>query len=196
MKIVDMSRIGAFEVLNIAAKALSEDKVLVCPTDTIYGFIGNATSKKAVEKIFRIKHRRKDKPLGIFVKDLAMAKKFAKITKRQEAFLQKAWPGRVTAVLQVKKQFPEGIGTKETIGIRLPKYPFLNLLFKKFNHALAQTSVNIARNKPIERVEDMVRVFGKRKWKPDLILDAGKLPFSRPSQVIDITTEKRKVLRP
>lgn len=196
MKVVNISRIGVSAAVHIAVKALSQGKVLVCPTDTIYGFIADAQNPKAVEKIFRIKHRSKEKPLGIFVKDLAMAKKFATITKRQEAFLQKAWPGKVTAVLQAKKQFPEGIGTKETIGIRVPKYHFLRLLFKKFNHALAQTSVNISRAESLERVEDMVRVFGKRKCRPDLILDAAILPFSRPSRVIDLTGNKKKILRP
>ena len=195
MKVVDISRIGAFAAMNIAAKALAQGKVLVCPTDTIYGFIADATNAKAVEKIFRIKHRRKEKPLGIFVKDLVRAKKFAKVTKTQEVFLKKVWPGKVTVVLQMKKRFPKGVGIRKTIGIRVPKYHFLDLLFKKFNHALAQTSVNISDTPPLKRVKDMVRVFGRRKWKPDLIFDAGKLPSSRPSKVIDMTTEKRNIIR-
>ena len=195
MRIVDISQTPTEKLLDIAVRALSQGKVLVCPTDTIYGFIGDAANIKAVEKIFCIKHRRKEKPLGIFVKNLAMAKKFAKITKRQEAFLKKVWPGKVTVVLRVKKRFPEGVGTQKTIGIRVPKYPFLDLLFEKFNHALAQTSVNISDAPPIKKVKDMVRIFGKRRWKPDCILDAGALLISRPSRVIDMTTEKRKIIR-
>lgn len=195
MKVVSISRIGVSEALKIAAKALSQSKVLVCPTDTIYGLLADAQNPKAIEKIFRIKHRSKEKPLGIFVKDLAMAKRIAKVEPLQEEVLKKVWPGKVTAVLHIKKQFPEGVGTKETIGIRVPKYYFLDLLFKKFNHALAQTSVNISNTPPLQKVGDMIRVFGKRKWKPDLILDAGALPFSRPSKVIDMTTEKRKIIR-
>lgn len=195
MRIVDISKIAVSEALNIAAKALSQGKVLVCPTDTIYGLIADATNARAVEKIFRIKHRKREKPLGIFVKNLAMAKKLAKVTKTQEAFLKKVWPGKVTAVLQMKRRFPKGVGVQNTIGIRVPKYHFLNLLFKKFNHALVQTSVNISDTPPLQRVQDMAGVFGKRKWKPDLIFDAGTLPLSRPSIVIDITRENKKILR-
>jgi len=195
MKVVDISKIAASEVLRIAAKALSQGKVLVCPTDTIYGFVADATNAKAIEKVFRIKHRRKEKPLGIFVKDLAMAKNIARVSPSQEKFLQRVWPGKVTAVLYVKGKFPTGVGTQKTIGIRAPKYHFLDLLFQKFNHAIAQTSVNISDTPPLKRVKDIVRVFGRRKWKPDLILDAGKLSFSRPSTVIDITKEKPVVLR-
>ena len=195
MKVVDISKIVVSEALNIAAKALSKGKVIVCPTDTIYGFIADAQNLKAVAKLFRIKLRRKEKPLGIFVKDLATAKKIAGIRPLQEKFLKTVWPGKVTAVLYASKRFPKGVGTKETIGIRVPRHNFLNLLLKKFNHALVQTSVNISDTPPLQRVADMVGVFGRRKWKPDLILDAGKLPSSRPSKVVDMTGEKTKILR-
>src|SRR3989338_3031264 len=195
MKVVDISKIVVSEALNIAAKALSKGKVIVCPTDTIYGFIADAQNLKAVAKLFRIKLRRKEKPLGIFVKDLAMAKKIAGIRPLQEKFLKTVWPGKVTSVLYASKRFPKGVGTKETIGIRVPRHKFLNLLLKKFNHALVQTSVNISDTPPLQRVADMVGVFGRRKWKPDLILDAGKLPSSRPSKVVDMTGEKTKILR-
>jgi L-threonylcarbamoyladenylate synthase len=195
MKVVDIAKIGVRKALNITVKALSGGKVLVCPTNTIYGFFGDAENAKAVEKIFRIKHRKKEKPLGIFVKDLAMAKTIARVSPLQEKYLKKIWPGKVTAVLQVKKKFPKGVGTGKTIGIRVSKHYFLDLLFLKFNHAIAQTSVNISDTPPLTRVRDMVRMFGKRRWKPDLILDAGTLPPSRPSTVIDITKEKPVLLR-
>jgi L-threonylcarbamoyladenylate synthase len=195
MKVVDVSKIAVSEILRIAAKALSHGKVIVCPTDTIYGLIADAENAKAVEKIFRIKHRKKEKPLGIFVKDFAMAKKIARVRPLQERFLKKVWPGKVTAVLQVKKKFPKGVGTEKTIGIRIPRYHFLDLLFSRFNHAIAQTSVNISDTVPLKRVRDMVKVFEKRTWKPDLILNAGALPLSRPSKVIDMTTERNKILR-
>jgi L-threonylcarbamoyladenylate synthase len=195
MKVMEFSEGNLEKLVLIAQDSLKKGKVIVCPTDTIYGFIADAENAKAVEKIFRIKHRKKEKPLGIFVKDLAMAKKYARIRPLQERFLKKVWPGKVTAVLQIKKEFPRGVGTEKTIGIRIPRYHFLDLLFLKFNHAIAQTSVNISDTPPLKRVRDMVRVFGKRKWKPDLILDAGALPLSRPSKVIDMTKEKNKILR-
>ena len=107
MKVVVLRENNKDIIVGMAAKALSQGKVLVCPTDTIYGLLGDAANAKAVEKIFRIKHRRKENPLGIFVKDLAAAKKLAKITRSHEAFLKKAWPGKVTAVLPARKKFLE-----------------------------------------------------------------------------------------
>ncbi len=69
------------ETIDKIAKELKRGKVIVCPTDTVYGLVADATNKKAVDKIFEIKERLRAKPLPIFVKDLKMAKKFARINK-------------------------------------------------------------------------------------------------------------------
>jgi len=90
-------------VIESAIKAIKKGKVLIFPTDTVYGLICDAKNKKAVEKIFKIKNRPKNKPLPVFVKNIEMAKKLAKISGKQEKFLKKVWPGRVTAVLTLRQ---------------------------------------------------------------------------------------------
>ena len=52
-------------------KLIKQGKVIVCPTDTVYGLIADATNKKAVEKIFKIKKRSLKNPVPIFVKDIS-----------------------------------------------------------------------------------------------------------------------------
>jgi len=79
------------KIIDQTVEELKKGKVIVCPTDTVYGLIADATNKKAVEKIFKIKKRPKNKPLPIFVRDLKMAKKLAEIDKNQEKFLKKVW---------------------------------------------------------------------------------------------------------
>jgi L-threonylcarbamoyladenylate synthase len=68
---------------------LRKGMVLVCPTDTVYGLVCDAKNEKAVEKIFGIKQREKTKPLAVFVKNIAEAKKIAIINENQKKFLQK-----------------------------------------------------------------------------------------------------------
>jgi len=91
------------EIVKIAVQSIKQGKVIVCPTDTIYGLIANVANKKAVERIFKIKKRSKKKPYPIFIKDLKQAKKIARIDKKQEKFLKRVWPGEITAVLKRKK---------------------------------------------------------------------------------------------
>src|ERR1700680_722151 len=88
--------------LNKAISILKKGGMIICPTDTVYGFLADASNKKAVEKIYKIKKRPKSKPLSIFVKDLKMAKELADIDRNTEIWLKKNWPGKVTAVLKRK----------------------------------------------------------------------------------------------
>ena len=66
---------------------------MICPTDTVYGLVADATNKKAVEKIFKIKKRPRSKPLAVFVKDIKMAKELAEIDERQEEILKNTGRG-------------------------------------------------------------------------------------------------------
>lgn len=103
MKILKLSSKNQKEIIEEVRKAIKEEKVIVLPTDTVYGLVCDATNEKAVEKVFKIKRRKIGKPIPIFIKDLKMAKKLAFVDKRQEKFLKKMWPGKVTVILRPKR---------------------------------------------------------------------------------------------
>jgi len=191
-------------------KSIKKGKVVVCPTDTVYGLICDATNEKAVEKLFGIKKRFKRKPIPIFVKDIKMAKKFAEIGKNQEKFLRKVWftrpnfketwtgKGKVTVVLKVKKKkiLPKGILSSENkIGIRIPDCKLVNILLEKLNFPLTGTSANISGRSPSTEIKKVLRQFEKEKIQPDLVLDVGNLKKAKPSTVIDLTNLKPKIIR-
>lgn len=208
MKILRLNRENSKEITEIAVKLIKQGKVIICPTDTVYGLIADATNKKAVEKIFKIKKRPKSKPLPVFIKDVKMAKELALIDKKQEKFLKKYWPGKTTTVLKSKiPTFVKAMAgrqkskikiygvDKKTIALRVPKYEFLNNLMEEFGGPIIQTSANISGKSASTKIEYIIRQFGGQKNKPDLILDAGSLLKNKPSKVIDLTGEKLKVLR-
>jgi L-threonylcarbamoyladenylate synthase len=184
------------KILKITLESIKQGKVIVCPTDTVYGLICDAKNKKAVRKIFKIKKRSFQKPISIFIKDLKMAKKFAQIDKKQEMFLKKYWPGKTIAILKATKiRFPRGIVCQwGKIGLRIPKHKLLNELLNKFNGPLAQTSANIS-GKPVPAtIKEILKQFDK-KYQPDISIDAGKLS-GKSSKVIDLTISPPKILRP
>jgi L-threonylcarbamoyladenylate synthase len=182
--------------LRTIIKAIKNGKVIVCPTDTVYGLISDVASKRAVNRIFKIKKREISKPIPVFVRNLKAAKKIAEINKNQEKILRKFWPGKITAVFKRKKTKIKLYGIdKKTIALRVPKYRLINVLLKKINRPLAGTSANIS-GKPAEtRIKEVLRQFENKKNRPDLIIDAGNLKESKPSKVIDLTGSKPKVLR-
>ena len=194
----------------IATEAIKTGKVVVCPTDTVYGLIADATNRDAVQRTFRIKKRLKKNALPIFVKNLKMAKDLAEINKKQERILKKIWPGKVTVILKKKSRIKIFGADKKTIGLRIPNYKLVNILLEKLNRPLIGTSANISGKPASTRIKEVLKQFknpapkgrgslNKVEWqkiKPDLVLDAGNLPKRKPSKVIDLTGKNVKILRP
>jgi len=181
------------QILNKVVFALEKRRVVICSTDTVYGFLADASNKKAVEKIYKIKKRPRSKPLAVFVKDLKMAKELAEIDEEQEKMLKKYWPGEYTFILKRKKEIRLFDRAKNTIALRIPKYKFLNDLLKKINKPLAQTSVNISGQEPLIKSEKIIKQF--QKTEDLLFIDAGNLPKKKPSAIMDLTKDNIKILR-
>lgn len=179
-------------VIKLAARLIKDGKVVVFPTDTVYGLLADARNKKAVERIFLIKKRSKKQYLPVFVKDIKMAEKLGQINKEQKVLLRKYWPGKITVVLKRKGNNKFYGLDKNTIAIRIPKQKFLNILLDKLNFPVVQTSANISGVLPITSIEEISKQF--KKNKPDLIIDGGKLK-TKSSKIINLITKPYKVLR-
>lgn len=179
--------------LNKAATVLKNGGVVICPTDTVYGFLADASNKKAVEKIYRIKKRPKSKPLSVFVKNIAMANEIAFIDERQTKILKKFWPGKYTFILKRKPGIKIYGVKRDTIALRIPKHAFLQKLLKKIDRPLVQTSVNISGRRTIDTISGIIKQFGKKQI---LIIDGGDLKSGKASKIIDATKDTINVLRP
>lgn len=196
MKILKIDKKNLRKVVRVTEKSIKKGEVVLCPTDTVYGLLADATNKKAVERVFKIKKRPKGKPIPIFVKNLEMAKKLAFVDKKQEKFLKMVWPGKITVVLKSRNVLPKRIfGRTKTIGLRIPDYKLVNNLLLELNRPLTGTSANISGKPASTKIREVIKQFEKEKIKPDLVLDAGNLKPSSLSRVIDLTGKKFKILR-
>jgi L-threonylcarbamoyladenylate synthase len=185
------------EAISEALNCLKYGGIIVYPTDTLYGLGANALNDIAVRKIFKIKERSLSKPLPILVKNMIWAKELAHISDINEKRLSKLWPSaKVTAVLLKKRIVPSDLtsGTN-TIGIRVCDTPFVDKLLGKFGYPLTSTSANISGQEPSHDINKVVEMFKGKIYKPDLVIDAGILPKSEPSAVLDLTGKKPKILR-
>jgi len=185
-----------------AIEFLNSGGVVIFPTDTVYGFLADASNKKAVNKIYKIKKRPKSKPLPVFVKDFKMAKELAEINEKQAKFLKSKWPGRYTFLLSSLRGVPPAGGAtwqskkyiikNNKIAIRIPKYKLLNDLLKKINKPLVQTSVNVSSEPALTKIGNIINQFGKKNV---LIVDGGNLKKTKSSKILDLTGGKIKVIR-
>ena len=134
--------------------------------------------------------------MPIIVKNLIWAKELAHINKMNEEKLGKIWPGNVTAILPKKDLIPDvTTAGQKTIGFSVADYQFVDKLLCKFGYPLTSTSANISGEEGTGDIDRIVNSFSKSLLKPDLVIDVGNLPKSNPSTVLDLTTDKPKIIR-
>jgi L-threonylcarbamoyladenylate synthase len=182
------------EKVKIVAQALLKEGIVVYPTETFYGLGACCLSKKAVKRIYRLKKRDLSKPLSVIISDLDLVEKIAvSIPPSFWILAQEFWPGPLTLVLKAAPQFPESLlGPGHSLGMRLPAIAWLRELVRQVASPITATSANISGEKEICEAEEIVKIFGK---KVDLIVAGGKTQGILPSTVIDLTSEKPKILR-
>lgn len=176
---------------------LKSGGILVAPTDTIYGLIGNATDEEVVKKVCAIKVR-KNNPIPVFVDSFKMFDDVAYVREeKKKKFLEKVWPGKITCVLSSRGWMPMELrsGGGLNIGVRIPKHDFLLSLIKSFAKPVTATSANISGKEGYEDPQKVINDFKYLPLQPDLIIDAGILEESKSSTVIDLTKEPPEIIR-
>lgn len=141
--------------------SLKKDGVGILPTDTLYGLVGRALSRRAVAKIYKLKGRTPTKPLIILIADLNDLKRFKiKLEKEERKYLAKIWPGRVSVVLSCPAAEFKYLhrGTK-TLAFRLPRKKALTELIKTTGPLVAP-SANPEGLAPAETITQAKKYFG------------------------------------
>lgn len=183
------------EALEKAEAIIRKGGCIAVPTDTIYGIIGDATNENAVEALYELKQRPKEKAFPVFVRDIAMARWFACISDAKARFLENAWPGPMTVIFDHKGKLTRNLTAgKDTVALRMPNIPFLLALLARMNVPLVQSSANISGMAPAKNAQEIIASFEGRAQKPDLIIDGGELAGS-PSVIIDFTGNKPLLVR-
>lgn len=200
---IDLKKVKKEEI-DIVADYFLKGKIVVCPTDTVYGIGCAADNAGAVEKIYKIKKRPKNKPFIILADSSNSLKKYAYLSKKQQEYLKKMRKGgdaAASAVLKAGNVLPEALKNEDgSVAVRVPaagkhlqKNDFITKILKKIKIPIVSTSLNITGKKAIDDPAKIGKNFGSGKF--DLIVDAGEIK-ARPSTVIDLRDIKKvKVLR-
>ncbi|MEK6955181.1 MAG: L-threonylcarbamoyladenylate synthase [Nanoarchaeota archaeon] len=165
-----------------------KNKVIIYPTDTIYGIGCYALDDNLVKKIKDIKKRDSSKPLSVIVD-----KKWIKdncFTNKMINFYLKKLPGKYTLILRLKNKkaiSKEVNNDSDTVGVRIPNKSFT----KRLPIPFVTTSVNVSGEPPIT---DTSQISSDIRNKVDLIVEGGTLN-NKPSKVYDLTKDKPIRLR-
>jgi len=183
------------KILSKTIKSLKNGGVIGLPTETVYGLGGNAYSKRAVEKIFKLKGRPRFNPLIVHYHNIKDAEQDVIINQYIKKLYKKFCPGPITFVL--KKKINSKINTLtsanlKTVAIRFPSNKITRRILNKTDFPLAMPSANKSTNvSPVNSLD----VFDEFKSKLKIIINGGKCKIGIESTVIDLTSTP-KILRP
>lgn len=170
---------------ELCAEALKSEKLVIIPTDTVYGFSTvvkeNASTAK---KIIAAKGRDENKP---FIQLIASPLDIFNYTNDiiPDKIL-KCWPGPLTIIVTDKKE------CSKTIAFRCPGDDWLRKVIALCGCPIYSTSANKSGEPILEKEEDLISVFGN---VADLIVLDGNKKNGLPSTLIKIENEEIKVLR-
>lgn len=195
MKVLNVDRDGFRNCVQQAATALRDCKVIIYPTDTLYGIGADATSNAAFLKVCEIKERDERRPIHAIFADLDMVREYAEISDLGERLAKKFFPGPLTLVFAKKPHFTSGIGKGfDSIGIRIPKSEFCLALAKEFGKPYTTTSSNKSGEEPQHYFKEMVKQLGDAVEKIELAVDGVTPPGTR-STVVDVRGTEPFILR-
>ncbi|MBS3738659.1 MAG: threonylcarbamoyl-AMP synthase [Psychroflexus sp.] len=132
------------EILN-SLEVLNSKKLLLYPTDTVWGIGCDATSKTAVKKVYQVKQRDDSKALVCLVKDLNMLSKYVKyIPDPALEYLKQTDRPTTIIYLNAKNLAKNLIAEDGSIAMRICQTEFCQKLLHDFNKPIVSTSANIS----------------------------------------------------
>jgi len=188
------------ENLNIEdiIQALRNGKVIVYPTETVYGLGCDATNQEAVDKIFKIKQRQEDKSVLVVASHVDMMVEYVSWSKKLYELSDKYWPGPLTVVVSAREDcnLAKGVLAGDgTVAFRITNHLLAGELSEKLGGPLVSTSANITAQESSYDVENVIKIFEEEEFRPDIIIDAGELPHRSPSTIIKVEGDIVEVLR-
>lgn len=183
------------EIIKEGASLVNESKLIILPTDTAYMLAVNALDRKAIKKIFEFKNRPLSNPIHVVVSSIKEAEKYVFLNENAKLLAKEFLPGPLTLVLQKKEIIPDILTANlKTLGIRIPNNKICLMLAKESGVPLTATSANLTTKEATYSVAEIKEQFGKKISEVDLILDAGELPRTPVSTIVDLTGDV-KILR-
>ncbi|MDZ4227448.1 MAG: L-threonylcarbamoyladenylate synthase [Patescibacteria group bacterium] len=193
-----------------AADVIRAGGVVLYPTDTLYGLGADAFSDDAVGKVYAIKGREESKPIHAIVADMAMAEEYGDISHITRQLASRLPRGKLTFIVNKKEGLDAGICRGiPTFGFRIPDNAFCAALLEALGTPVTATSANKSVEAPERTVAAILKQLSGDQPEPDsyasvlqntsiakidLAIDAGELPESQSSTVVDLSSPKNPVI--
>jgi len=179
-------------VVSTAVEILREGGLIIYPTDTVYGIGCDITNRNALERLYRLKGMKKQKPLSFICADLREVARYALVSNTAYREMRRHLPGPYTFILPATHEVPKMLISKQrTVGIRIPDHELCLEIVRRFGKPIVSTSLNSSERTFASDPMEFIDFYDS---KVDLIISAGP-SYQDVSSVIDFTGEHPIVLR-
>lgn len=179
--------------LKVASDAVKDGRLVVMPTDTLYGIGCDAFDNNAVAKLLATKHRGPDMPVPVLVGSWDTARGLVhSYSEQMRTLIEAFWPGALSIVVAQAPSLQWNLGdTRGTVMLRMPLHPVAIELLRETG-PMAVSSANISGQKPPttalaaqEQLGDAVSAY----------LDGGATPVGTASTIIGLSGPTPRILR-
>jgi protein-tyrosine phosphatase len=191
------------DVVHRAVQTLAEGKLVIFPTETVYGLAASARRRDGVERIYEAKGRSDKAPLTLAVRSIEDAIDYAPhLGVKAERLGRRCWPGPVTLVVKhgedegLARQLPPevraAVAPNGEVGLRVPAHQTLLDVLRMLAGPIVLTSANLSGEPPAVTAQDAIKSLGNHLA---LVLDDGPCRYGQASTVVRVGADNYECLR-
>ena len=191
------------DVVHRAVQTLAEGKLVVFPTETVYGVGASACSAEGVERLFEAKGRSANAPFALAIKSAEEALDYVpELDRTAQRLARRCWPGPVTLVVdqepgqglvgRLPERVRQAVVPNGTLGLRVPAHQAVLEVLRMLAGPIALTSANLSGEPDAINAEQAIESLGNHIA---LVLDDGPSRYGQPSTVVRTGGKKSECLR-
>ncbi|MCL5024406.1 MAG: L-threonylcarbamoyladenylate synthase [Nitrospirae bacterium] len=196
---IRFDRETAYETVASAIEVLREGGVIAYPTETFYGLGAKFDMPAALERLYELKRRPREKAMPVIIGDrtglgeLVSRKWLDNVPDAAARLMNRFWPGPLTLLLPAKEGLSDFL-TAQTgkIAVRVPAQSFALFLARTTGFPLTATSANLSGRPPAATAEEVIDSFDERL---DLLIDGGPAPGGFSSTIVDAAEKRIAIVR-
>src|SRR5829696_5227736 len=191
------------DVVHRAVQTLAEGKLVVFPTETVYGVAASARRADGVKRIFEAKGRADNAPLALAIRSVEDALDYAPaLGIKAQRLARRCWPGPITLVVkhgedeslirQLPAEVRSAVAPNGEVGLRVPAHAAVLDVLHMLAGPIALTSANLHGQPDSVTAEAAIASLGQHV---SLVLDDGPCRYGQPSTVVRAGVDSYECLR-
>ncbi|MEP9395459.1 L-threonylcarbamoyladenylate synthase [Gordonia sp. VNQ95] len=179
--------------IRAAVGAAKSGRLIVMPTDTLYGIGCDAFDSEAVAALLAAKGRGRDMPVPVLVGSWHTVDGLVLgVSAQTRALVEAFWPGGLSLVVEQAPSLAWDLGdTDGTVMLRMPLHPIAIEILREVG-PMAVSSANSSGHPPATTADDARAQLGD---SVSVYLDGGPAPKAQASTIVDLTGRAPRILR-